>query len=971
MAEEIVLRDVMKAAYGYYATADDELTMEEDQLLYLLGNLDDDWAKVQVHVPLDALSEAEPAAGLVPSAYIEPAAPLYRAVALYDYEPNGEGEIRMKENEKLSVYLKEDEWILVKIDRKGTVSQPAIGYVPANYTEVLQPISSQSKDLPRRPNLEKPKPTNTRIWHDRSGQFKVEAQFLGIHDNKIRLHKANGVIIEVLGEKMSAEDMEFIKKLKTNPTSLISSSGSDDVPLGTLTNRASPQGPPSSSRPPAPLQRKSHVDWFEFFLSSGCDIDYCTRYASSFEREKLDEAILQNLKPDTLRGLGLREGDIIRVMKRIEQRGWKVAGPQAPFAPVPQNEGLIPTHTGINSFVPTRPGTVPATSLATAGATPSFLTSQPTGFANVGWGSGFGTQFGALDSGSNFLNAVSSQPTGMYAGPPNVNPPPNNNSPANIFAAMKAGSFTGSATPQSSDKHDALGPQPTGWNALSGGVQPQPTGFNPGFGVGLQPGATFGQQPGYQQPMQTGFGQPRSGRPPDNNSPANIFAAMKASSFANSAAPQYFDKYDALQPQPTGLNPAFGGGLQPGATFGQQPGFPPAQQAEATRAEATRKEQERAAAAATKAKHLADESRRKREQEAREAQERQEREEAEAREAEAQRHPANYIEEGEGDGEAPAQEVATQPNPNFFIVPYTTPKSPVTKLAPRLTTGSGKWVKFVTVVPGQHARFRIHDGTPPIYGGFSDVWRCDAKFSDGRVIAAAMKKFRAVRIARDADASTVINKLLKRLTKELDIWMALQHPRISPLLGFTLEDDLCIISPWYTNGNVTEYIDRHPEVDRIKLDNVLIDDAGNAVIIDFGLSAIVEDDPAWTTSLATTSSLQDAGNARWMAPELLMEEGCTRSPSTDVYSFGCVALQIYTGEIPFKDVPTFRIVHVLIKGQRPLAKREDTQLSSPSLDWFYDLLVSCWKENPTARPSMVDVESKLRMGVRSGGVCGV
>ncbi|KAG8899325.1 cytoskeletal protein binding protein [Tulasnella sp. 408] len=599
----------------------------------------------------------------------------------------------------------------------------------------------QSKDLPGRPSLDKPKPTNTRIWHDRSGQFKVEAQFLGIHNNKVRLHKANGVIIEVPEEKMSATDMEYIRKAGRNPTSP-TSPDEDNVPLGALPNRRSTQGPPSSSRSQAPL-RKSHIDWFEFFLNAGCDLDDCTRYATTFEREKIDESILPDLKPETLRGLNLREGDIIRVMKQIEQRGWKVqsprsadpkvqeqmkkdaelaarlqeeefgrktpvrnntaspglftsgpggtlknntrrgrpaptkaatltvdasgiasaseqlsrtkfdvlaklgtmrppsapaqpmsaplaptispppvgfqqgmgmgaspapmgsllqaqatgalsplqaaGGPRAPYAPVPQNEGLlkplIPTTTGFNSFVPTRPGTAPATSLPNAG-TPSFLTTQPTGFnpsfnpapqptmsplvpnptgfapssspfqpasatssgfstasyasansafqapsplatqptgfgnpgagsgfGNPGAGSGFGSQFGGVNPGSNFLNTVSSQPTGMFSGPPNVNPAPDTNAPANVFAAMKAGSFANAAAPQSGDRYDALRPQPTGWNALGAGVQPQPTGFNPGFGAGLQPNPAFGQQAGFQQPMQTGFGQPGFGQP--------------------------------------------------------------------------------------------------------------------------------------------------------------------------------------------------------------------------------------------------------------------------------------------------------------------------------------------------------------------------------------------------------------------------------------------------------------------------
>ncbi|KIO26889.1 hypothetical protein M407DRAFT_7571 [Tulasnella calospora MUT 4182] len=87
--------------------------------------------------------------------------------------------------------------------------------------------------------------------------------------------------------------------------------------------------------------------------------------------------------------------------------------------------------------------------------------------------------------------------------------------------------------------------------------------------------------------------------------------------------------------------------------------------------------------------------------------------------------------------------------------------NPSIKRTLEATSNLNKWTKFVTVVPGQHGRFKINTGMGPIYGGFSDVWQCDAKFSDGRIVPAAVKKFRAVRIARNADASTVTNKLLK------------------------------------------------------------------------------------------------------------------------------------------------------------------------------------------------------------------
>ncbi|KAG8982985.1 hypothetical protein FRB90_006382 [Tulasnella sp. 427] len=298
---------------------------------------------------------------------------------------------------------------------------------------------------------------------------------------------------------------------------------------------------------------------------------------------------------------------------------------------------------------------------------------------------------------------------------------------------------------------------------------------------------------------------------------------------------------------------------------------------------------------------------------------------------------------------------------------------------------SKKWMKFVSVVPGQHGRFKINENFAPIHGGFSDVWQCEAKFSDGGIMTVAVKKFRAVRVARDADAEAITLKLLKRLSKELDIWMALQHPNITPILGFVLGADLCILSPWYANGNVAAFIEKNPRVNReqlmldvarglaylhrrtrpiihgdLKPDNILINEAGKAVIIDFGLSSIIEDDPTLAMSL-TSASLQDAGNARWMAPELLMEENCTRSISTDVYSFGCLALYIYTGEIPFLGIPTFRIVQSLIRGQKPVENRDDYNgLTGAKHDWVYALLTNCWDVERASRPGMADVVKRVK-----------
>ncbi|EJT97499.1 hypothetical protein DACRYDRAFT_119198 [Dacryopinax primogenitus] len=180
---------------------------------------------------------------------------------------------------------------------------------------------------------ERSKPTNTRIWHDRTGQFKVEAEFLGHNNGKIKLHKINGVIIEVPAEKMSEEDMAYISDIM-NPRRKVSirADSDDNIPLATIADQRKqpePKDRRASIAKQGSMSKKPTVDWFEFFLNAGCDIDDCTRYANAFERDKIDQSILGDIKPETMRALGLREGDIIRVAKAIEEHRFSPKPPTA------------------------------------------------------------------------------------------------------------------------------------------------------------------------------------------------------------------------------------------------------------------------------------------------------------------------------------------------------------------------------------------------------------------------------------------------------------------------------------------------------------------------------------------------------------------------------------------------------------------------------------------------------------------
>lgn len=181
-----------------------------------------------------------------------------------------------------------------------------------------------------------PDASKTRTWTDRSGTFKVEAQFIGLKDGKIHLHKLNGVKIAVSVAKMAIEDLEYVERVTGE-------SLDDDKPLsdirrrslqaatkddrkksqpsttvakpGLSTTRKSEPKPESKSEPKAP-----DYDWFDFFLKAGVNLHQCERYALNFSRDSMDESVLPDITPTVLRTLGLKEGDILRVMKYLDSQ---------------------------------------------------------------------------------------------------------------------------------------------------------------------------------------------------------------------------------------------------------------------------------------------------------------------------------------------------------------------------------------------------------------------------------------------------------------------------------------------------------------------------------------------------------------------------------------------------------------------------------------------------------------------------
>ncbi|CAL1396552.1 unnamed protein product [Linum trigynum] len=123
------------------------------------------------------------------------------------------------------------------------------------------------------------------------------------------------------------------------------------------------------------------------------------------------------------------------------------------------------------------------------------------------------------------------------------------------------------------------------------------------------------------------------------------------------------------------------------------------------------------------------------------------------------------------------------------------------------------------------------------------------------------------------------------------------------------------------------------------------------------------------------------GTPRWMAPEVLlaMREQTTYGLEVDIWSYGCLLLELLTLQVPYSDVPELHIHELLESGERPPLPAELERLglmnvpaqkekSEPEMEEFSELetlrfLVNlfrrCTEGSPADRPTATDIYESL------------
>lgn len=213
---------------------------------------------------------------------------------------------------------------------------------------------------------------------------------------------------------------------------------------------------------------------------------------------------------------------------------------------------------------------------------------------------------------------------------------------------------------------------------------------------------------------------------------------------------------------------------------------------------------------------------------------------------------------------------------------------------------------------------------------------------------------------------------VQALKMESETLKDLDHPHIVQYLGFEETPTfLSIFLEYVPGGSVGSCLRDHGKFDEevtksftgqilegleylhskniihrdLKADNILVEKTGICKISDFGISKRTDD----LNGMASTAM---QGTVFWMAPEVIHPQKKGYNSKIDIWSVGCVVLEMWAGKRPWSDDEAITVMFKVYQNKQPPPIPSDVVLSDLAKD-FKD---RCFAIDPEDRSSAADLQ---------------
>ncbi|KAJ9193280.1 hypothetical protein DTO164E3_7975 [Paecilomyces variotii] len=271
-------------------------------------------------------------------------------------------------------------------------------------------------------------------------------------------------------------------------------------------------------------------------------------------------------------------------------------------------------------------------------------------------------------------------------------------------------------------------------------------------------------------------------------------------------------------------------------------------------------------------------------------------------------------------------------------------------------------------VPQRQPTFRIVRGQLIGKGTYGRVY-LGINADTGELLAVKQVEINPKLAGQDKDR---IKEMVAAMDQEIDTMQHLEHPNIVQYLGCERgEFSISIYLEYISGGSIGSCLRKHGKFEEsvvksltrqtldglaylhdqgilhrdLKADNILLDLDGTCKISDFGISKKTDN----IYGNDASNSMQ--GSVFWMAPEVVQSKGQGYSAKVDIWSLGCVVLEMFAGRRPWSKEEAIGAIFKLgsLNQAPPIPEDVSMNISPAALAFMYDCFTVDSAERPTAQ----------------------